>query len=476
MQESIHHKQNLHQSMHSFAGLKRFFERWSADPGFKQALIDNAADTLAKNHIPVIPGEIEAMLVENTVNIPEPVMKMWAVAFHKQEMVKSFYLTENLPRDTGMLAWRNRQIARQRFDLGPFFTSSNIHSSLAIELSAGCSVGCWFCALSPDTFKEYYDYTKQEKQWKSFIKNMHHFLGDAMKSTFLYWATEPFDNPDYEDFCLDVYEECGVFPPTTTALAHKFPDRIRKFIKFSSEYQCWLNRFSLTSLGIMQKVHQEFTAEELAEVECLALNKSANFAFGNSGDFRKRVLKTPELLAEQDSKLRKAPWHQSNPSYADSEDYANGSICCVTGFLVNMVTQKIQLISSTTATDEWPLGYIIFSEESFSSPSDLPGIFKKLQTAHFKEQLCDHDPISFQPWLQIEVSLTEVLINGRFKQTLAVTAEGEKDLYCIVRIIKETPGTFKAIQERSLQKFSISKDRSHTLIHQLFNQGFFYGH
>jgi radical SAM family RiPP maturation amino acid epimerase len=476
MLKSIELKENFHASMHKYAGLKRFFERWSADPKFRDELIDNSEDTLKKNFIPITGDDIQYMLVQSSGQIPEPVRNMWQLNQSKQALVKSFYLLENLPANAGMLAWRNRQIQRQKFDLGPFFTETNIHSSLTVELSDGCSVGCWFCALSPDSFKKYYDYQTYQQEWLQFLDIMHGFLGEAMKSTFLYWATEPFDNPDYEKFCLDVYNECGAFPPTTTAVAHKDPERIRQFIKFSSDYGCWLNRFSLTSQGIMNKVHKEFTAEELAEVECLPLNKNANFAYGNSGDFRKRVQENPNILVEQDSKLRKAPWHQSNPDYANSEDYANGSICCVTGFLVNMVTRNIQLISPTTASDEWPLGYIIHSNEYFEDIYSLNLILKQLQIEHFKENLNETDWLSFNPWLKVNSANYHLEIAGRFNQKAIFNKFLEGNLCNIIQTIEKTPASFLDIQRRVFQEYSITFSESSVLIHQLFNQGFFYGH
>ena len=127
--------------------------------------------------------------------MPDEVRELWNVSQQKKDLTSTFYLEESLPKSSGMMAWRMRQINRQRLDLGPFFTNNNIHSSLTLELSQGCSVGCWFCALSPESFKEYYDYDIYKVEWNQFLSVMHEYLGNAFKSTFLYWATEPFDNP-----------------------------------------------------------------------------------------------------------------------------------------------------------------------------------------------------------------------------------------------------------------------------------------
>ncbi|WP_326984309.1 radical SAM family RiPP maturation amino acid epimerase [Chryseobacterium sp. MYb264] len=475
MQKSLSHRNSYHDHLHRYAGLKRFFERWSADPDFKQDLINNTVETLKKNAIPVTPDEIKYMLDERITELPQPVQTMWEISKSKQDLIQSFYLSENLPKDQGMLAWRDRQIARQRFDLGPFFTDTNIHSSMTVELSQGCSVGCWFCALSPDSFKENYNYDDNREEWLGLLHTMHSFLGDGLKSIFLYWATEPFDNPDYEKFCLDVYDECGIFPPTTTAVAHKDTERIRRFIELSADHGCWLNRFSLTSLGIMSKVHQAFSAEELAEVECLALNMNNSFAYGNAGNFRKKAMQNPEILSRQDNKLRKAPWHRLNPDYAGSEEYANGSICCVSGFLINAVSRKIQLISPTTASDEWPLGYIIFAEAIYEDIAELEMILKLWKLKYFKEKLADDDILRFHPWLGITVFHDLIEIKGRFNQKEIIEGSKNPSMYQLVKYIKEAPVTLKEIRQHAEKLLLISPQVSDLLINELYKKGFFYG-
>lgn len=476
MQNSLLLKNNYHDTLHRYAGLKRFFERWSADPDFKQALIDNTTEALEKHFVPVSPDEIKYMIDERITELPQPVQKMWEISKSKQDLIQEFYLRENLPQDPGMLAWRNRQIARQRFDLGPFFTESNIHSSLTVELSQGCSVGCWFCALSPESFKESYHYEANQEEWYGFLDTMKSFLGNAMKSTFLYWATEPFDNPDYERFCLDIYDLCGVFPPTTTAVAHKDVERVRRFIRLSADHGCWLNRFSLTSLGIMSKVHKAFTAGELAEVECLPLNMNANYAYGNSGNFRKKARERPEILSQQDNKLRKAPWHRFNPDYAESDDYANGSICCVTGFLVNAVSRKVQLISPTTASDEWPLGYIIFAEAIYENINGLETILQSWRREYFKEELYDSDMVRFHPWLDVTVLPDRVEIKGRFNQKEVIHAIDQRQMYLLAQLIATTPSAFSDLLQKAEAQYSIQPQQSGILINELYNKGFFHGH
>jgi len=476
MQNSTALKQNYHQSLSQSPSLKRFFERWIADPKFRENLLKSPEETLERYHIDVDIEKIRYIIDDMPALIHDDVKKLWEVAAKKQELVTSFYLEENVPSDPGMLAWRKRQINRQRLDLGSYFTDTNIHSSLTVELSQGCSVGCWFCALSPESFKEYYDHDIYKEEWQGFIKYMNSFLGNAFKTTFLYWATEPLDNPFYEQFCIDIYNECGVFPPTTTAVAHKQVERIKDFITLSAGYDCWQNRFSITALGLLSKVHKAYSSEELAEIECITLNKKSSYAFGNAGEFRERAKKDPSLLKEQDEKIRTAYWHSTNPGYAESEDYANGSICCVTGFLVNMVSKRIQLISPITASDEWPMGYIIFAEANFSSNSELEEIIKKWGNEFFIEKLEQENIIQFHPHLSIEETDDNIALRGRFNQKVIFDKNNDKETASLIKIIWNSKLSVKEAAQKAYAEYGIGTQDALSSIHQLFSNGLFYGY
>ncbi len=58
------------------------------------------------------------------------------------------------------------------------------------------SVGCWFCGLSADRFKGYYDYSKEHAElWHGVVGVASEMFGSAASTGVCYWATEPMDNP-----------------------------------------------------------------------------------------------------------------------------------------------------------------------------------------------------------------------------------------------------------------------------------------
>lgn len=414
-----------HNILQENAIYKRFNERWVADPDFRKALNEDKASTLESYGINCNPADVRS-LFEADVSQPSPAMRaMWQIVVTKTNWINEFYRKQGLPSDLRIYSWRERQIARQLLELGPFHSKSNLHASLSIELTKGCSVGCWFCALSPERLNGIFEYSPANQVlWGDVLQVLHQYLGTGAQTGFLYWATDPLDNPDYEQFCLDFYQIIGVFPPTTTAQALKNPARTRALLKMSQERGCWLNRFSILSIPMLNQVHAEFSAEELAQVECLALNRESAFAFGNAGKFRERAHKEPQLLEKQRKNLLWAPWYTGDPAYANTEEYPLASIGCVTGFLLNMCDRSVQLISPAAASDRWPLGYYIHAQGTFNDGAELGSLLNRIIDEQMSPFLRPSDRLCFHDWLQFEELATGFRLNGRFHQS--VTFQGQE--------------------------------------------------
>src|SRR5262249_14910421 len=67
-----------------------------------------------------------------------------------------------------------------------------IHAVLAFELSAGCTVGCWFCGVSAERFRGHVAYTPaNSRRWRGILEAAQDVLGSAVQTGFCYWATDP---------------------------------------------------------------------------------------------------------------------------------------------------------------------------------------------------------------------------------------------------------------------------------------------
>jgi hypothetical protein len=221
------------------------------------------------------------------------------------------------------------------------------------------------------------------------------------------------DNPNYEEYCLLFHELTGVFPPTTTAIPHKHPDRIRRLLQLAREHNSWLTRFSVLSVSLMNKVHQMFTAEELSIAECLPLNREGSFAYGVAGRYRDYLKKHPEVLVQQQERLHNAPFYQDVKDHLDSDTHAHGSIACVTGFLVNLVDCSVSLIAPTHATDEFPLGYITFASGTFTESENIQSVINDVVTRGRINTPAGTMMCILAPYISYETLEGDVVFTGR---------------------------------------------------------------
>ena len=245
-------------------------------------------------------------------------------------------------------AWRKRQVWRCMSQLG----GAN-HFPLSIELSKGCSVGCWFCGVAAPKLGDIFFYTsKNARLWQEILNIAKKLFGSAAGAGFCYCASDPFDNPDYEKFLVDFYNILGIFPQTTTAQPLKNPERTRKLLKLSLEKGCMLNRFSIISLSQLEQLHQEFAPEELAFVDLVLQNPESGQLKSNSGKARQN---------NQRTKLKQQLLDKSEA----------GTTACISGFLLNMIDRTVKLISPFPASDIHPLGYRIYQQGTFTDAKDL---------------------------------------------------------------------------------------------------------
>jgi radical SAM family RiPP maturation amino acid epimerase len=431
-----HALRTFHDQLTAHPHEKRFAEKWVSDAAFRSAFLSDPHGTLDTYGIELDTADVAAFASSGHSPILD---RLESLRVAKEQWTQHFYAVQCAPIDPAWIAWRRRQVSRQVFDLGPQHALSNIHSSLTIELSKGCSVGCWFCALSPEKGSTSLRYHEGGREtFAALVAAMKDTLGPAVQSGFLYWATEPMDNPDYELYCKEFYAMVGVFPPTTTAVPHKHPERIRTLLSMASEYHSWLTRFSLLSVSLMHKVHEMFTAEELAVAECLPLNRDTTFAYGVAGRYREFLKDHPELLAEQQRRLQDAPYYDQIREFVSEDTHAHGSIACVTGFLVNIIEQTVQLIAPTHATDEFPVGYITFATARWSNAEDIAGaVADAVRRGRCLHLAADHR-CALAPYVTVVVEGEDAVFVGRLGTRIRATNLGsEQDMTKLMMLLRD---------------------------------------
>ena len=374
------------------ANAKRFMERYTADPVFRELVAEDSVAAVSKYEININAEEIRPMWDQNISSV-----RLQELAGHPtMELCRKYndamvgWMKRQRSDDSlshpKYQAWWQRQVTRNNSEIGAAINSMDIHAPVCIELTAGCTVGCWFCAISAERYQGAFEYTPENKiLWNDVLEVIREVIGPAADVGFCYWATDPFDNPDYEKFIQDYHAVIGSMPATTTAQAHKDIPRTRQFLKLWEKHRFSYNQLSILTVKILDKVHQEFSAEELIWPRLCLLNQGSMVKKAHAG----RALEKLKKLAAHGEETKEI-----------LDELTQGTIACVSGFLINMVEKKVKLISPCKASEQWPDGYKIYDEAIFTSGSDFKHIVEKMIDDNMPMTMRSKDLVRFSRGLQ----------------------------------------------------------------------------
>ena len=369
--------------------VKRFLERWSADDAFRAVAERDPVGAarslgLSIDAIGLRPlWDREVAYATPADQLPLSFYRYRAFFVEKVRMRDEMRATTD-SADPRYARWRERQMRRAGSQLEGGQNDQIIHAPFCIELTQGCSVGCWFCGISAPKLGDLFLHTPENQAlYIGVVDTLKEIFQAGAGKGFNYWATDPIDNPDYEKFMVDFHDRTGVFPQTTTALALKDVERTRRLLELSHEKGGQCDRFSLLTLKQLLRVHQSFTPEELLYVEMVLQNQENTAPKVNAG----RAV---------DGKERKV-----NPGQHGNE-LRGGTIACVSGFLINMVNRTVKLISPCEADERWPLGYIIFDDARFADVAQFRDAVERMIDTHMTPTPRLEDPVAFFDYLQYQ--------------------------------------------------------------------------
>jgi radical SAM family RiPP maturation amino acid epimerase len=384
------------EELYRLAHIKRFLECVVGDAGFRKMLFENmdnlrpvadacGIDIDPSRLLPIFSRAHAKHRFSQDVGAQFPLVKLWddymADMQHHLEMLRE--LGDTSKTNPYFHAWRQRQISRCQSEFG-FEAKAITHPVIAFELSEGCSVGCWFCGISAERFRGYWPYDEANAAlWRAVLEQVNDLFGTGAQTGFCYWATDPSDNPDYPRFIEDYYEIVGALPQTTTAAPLKNLAWTRAVLALASQHRFVCNRFSLLTLKALHQVHRAFTPEELLGVELVQHQRDSLACKANAG----RAMERKKAL-EKDGKP--APVGALNIN-------DEATIACISGFLVNMVTRNVQLVTPTRASERWPLGYRIHAEGRFATAAEFRALVEDMIEMHMPQDLSGEHVLAFRP-------------------------------------------------------------------------------
>lgn len=413
----LHQRQNADAEYREDLGqTKRFLERFAADSGFREALARDPREAAARWGLKRDPEEIRQLWEEPGTGLCAPARTL-AVARYRGYVAekRQFAATHRdmgLPEEPRWRAWRDRQILRCESHLGPK-ARLLVHAPFCLELGKGCSVGCWFCAVSAGKMGEQLPYSAgNARWWRECLQVLRELAGQGARGGYCYWSNDPLDNPDYEQFMVDFHDVIGHFPQTTTAQPDRHVDRVRALLKLAEQKGGVIDRFSVLTLPQWNRIHEAFDAAELAFVECIPQNKEA--LHPGKVIAGKALARERKLVAQ--GKAEPTPEHQTS------------TIACVSGFYINMVDRRVQLITPCNASDRWPLGHWLLDEGTFDDAAGLRRLVQRMIADHMKVRLAPDDVVSFRRDLAFQATEEGFEVTSPFRRHRVQLPEGLRGL------------------------------------------------
>lgn len=397
----------------SHGEIKRALELFSASPAFRAAYQEDAKAALRPYGLAHLGHGILSPLLPGGAGIDHAHPAIQAFWTRSQEMAPRLSAIKSacVPEHPRFQRWHRRQAARSRLELGAALDAAIIHTPFAAELAVGCSVGCWYCSLDAAPLQGVFAGTDANRAlWREILSSLGELGPEAMAWGSVYWATEPLDNPDFELFCEDFHGVLGRFPQVTTAVAHRHIERVRELLRRSEALGGTGLRFSVNTLGAMERIMAAFSADELATTELLFQNRESGRVKAAAGRGLTQFVERPVALQRELLKLEtlaKLQGLDATQAPADSRGAGEttglarlpASNACVTGFLVNPVAGRLQLISPCGASERWPKGYRVFREERFASGEEFRAALSTL-VAGMVVDLPEDRPLKLAPYLR----------------------------------------------------------------------------
>ncbi len=363
--------------MHQTAHMKRFIELMECDPKFRMLAKDDPCRAAADYGLDVREEAARCLSrpIEGGKALPPELAALELYYTEKNAHRSRIASRAENCTDVNFRAWHERQVNRCTLELGQATNQMFSHIPLVLELSSGCSVGCAFCALDAKTLRSVFRFTPENQAlFSEVLEAAYDILGESVKDSILYYATEPLDNPDYLSFARLFSKRTGRVPILTTAVPLRNVELTRAAIAMRAGDEPTVNRFSILSLDDLRRIITTFTPEETLYTELLPRYPEASVGMVRAG----RGLK------------------ENNDGMIFSNQ---GTVACVSGFIINMAERTLRLSTPCRASEQHPTGEIERSLGRFETARELSLLLKN--TCRTMTLLPEREqPISLAPFLK----------------------------------------------------------------------------
>lgn len=222
----------------------------------------------------------------------------------------------------------------------------------AVELTTGCSAGCWYCGVRAPALHQVP--ALEEAELRGLLIECKEAFGDNGRSGILYWATDPFDHPQYERAAEIFFEVFGIFPYFTSVVAAKQVERLESFLNRTKSHKCRGMRISIKNDRDLLNMFRRLSPTQTSNVIFDFKTKRSLNAIMNVGRAADTFVRNPRLYASEVIKRQKYHGIQSVKLGAET-------ISCVTGVLVNLTSKIIRVVEPSCGQGDFT-GFQVLSE------------------------------------------------------------------------------------------------------------------
>jgi hypothetical protein len=274
-------------------------------------------------------------------------------------------------------AWRRRIMQRAQGELPPALVQEIVFGAAALELSRGCSVGCGFCAVGAEKLTAVASHDPATAAlWRGMLAELDRAIGPAARTAFGYWATDPYDVPEFPAFMTDFADRFGIAPSVTTALGADDPALTRAMIALFKARGGGPLRVSVLTTKQLRRLYDLVPPGDRVYVATVLHTPGAQTYRVRAGRALTRARGAARLGGE-------------------------GTIACVAGFLVNLPDRRLSLISPCNADSRRPNGYRIHDELRFRDAAEFGAHLATLIADHMPETLGGGDWVALRPGLTV---------------------------------------------------------------------------
>ena len=394
------------------AQMKRYMDMLRCDPAFREKA-EAAPERAAEEAGLAIRAEDARRYGREPLAEPEGLMAVFLK--EKKEYRSRIREEAGRLRHTGFAAWHRRQDRRCDLELGQWVNAELMHLPLAFELSSGCSVGCPFCGLSAGRLNRVSrGDAETRKLFRDILGGALELLGSGVREAILYYATEPLDTPDYLQFAQVFREVCGRMPVMTTAVPMRDPEKMRSILRADRGPERRIHRFSLLSQEVFRQCAGRFLPEETLYVDFLPRYREGRTGLVQAGRGR-MAAGLESLMTDQ------------------------GTIACVSGFIVNIAERTLRLSTPCRADAQRPNGEMVSEPMAFTTAEEalcrMERICGRMRTVPEESKA-----LALQPFLRMGDGDSFTLENPGYTR---LSLEGKAAEIC--RILAERPACAEEI-------------------------------